>query len=131
MKGDDNNPEKMAHSIKGASAAAGVGHDKIYAAIRTGQLERWIHPDTESLQALRRCVDTLQIAMPAFATSCSKHEAQIQAGRSAGFRIESTTDEAPPKRRQALVMCDRGTTFSQIGSFQALLRCKSFLARLG
>jgi len=34
MKGDNRNLEKMAHSIKGASAAAGVGHDKIYAAIR-------------------------------------------------------------------------------------------------
>lgn len=38
MKGDDNSPKKMAHSIESASAAADVGRDKIYEAIRTGQL---------------------------------------------------------------------------------------------
>lgn len=38
MKGDDKDSKKMAHSIESASAAADVGRDKIYDAIRTGQL---------------------------------------------------------------------------------------------
>ncbi len=37
MKGDDTQ-KKMAHSIESASAAADVCRDKIYDAIRTGQL---------------------------------------------------------------------------------------------